>query len=163
MTAAHHIGNPGNPGTEEVLRAVLRLVSFRKKEPGPFEKAIGKFCQVLEVLGSIDTGEIVSDDAESIAAAKLELTRLRAASKTLEIVTTSEVVAAVREADDPKAEELANRLAACLETNTERINARRAYLAWALDENDDRELGREIKLFVPENVKPGPSTKSFAW
>jgi hypothetical protein len=46
-----------------------------------------------------------------------------------------------------------------LEIALENVRARRAYLAWVIDENDDRELGREILL--PEPAAPsGPSLGS---
>jgi hypothetical protein len=149
MTAAVRL-----PDEPDVLRVVLRLVT--KEEP--FEQALKKVCEAVRLLGTVSEApsDLTDENAEDI---KAELDSLRRRAKALKAFDDSNLIDLVRR---ESGNDLAAKFAQAVRDATETVSARRTYLAWVLDEDDDRALGREIALPEP-NVAPGSSSRSFAW
>ena len=141
-----------------LFKAALHLrVVTERDDKEDVEAALADLIARIERVSLVSAAVYGEDPAELTIAGK-ELAIVRNMSTLLqEIVDVDLMLPSYPERDENLA-----RLTRALEAALERVNSRRAYLAWVLDEDDDRQLGREIVLPQPD-VTPGPSSSSFAW
>jgi hypothetical protein len=151
-------GFTGTASAEELRPEAVRIIRLVQRQDDLHTPADDSFRQTIEHVGKAIRALVTTKDGPTEGdEARHELESLRRSACILQALDEA-LWEMARTAD----EQVAQPLVELLRQSTKSISARRAYLAWVLNESDDQELGREVALPEPQ-VESGASHKSFAW